>query len=213
MMSGSQAVTQGCDDIPGVMGSSLLLCPALWWRMGDPSTACDLEWNSEGSISSALLNRWYWLYCLRAWYLIYMTETLWPFYFRETVKATVRISHKGKLLFRGEAAYHNGMRFHGQETGNFHPCWSKQSGHHTWTSLSESLVGCFMLLKLHQQLDDGLESLLGIQREVLQHQLKYFYMLSVSVILQSISDVNCTQGVGFLLIIFYCRIIHIPHSN
>lgn len=70
-----------------------------------------------------------------------------------------------------------------------------------------------MLLKLHQQLDDGLESLLGIQREVLQHQLKYFYMLSVSVILQSISDVNCTQGVGFLLIIFYCRIIHIPHSN
>lgn len=65
-----------------------------------------------------------------------------------------------------------------------------------------------MLLKLHQQLDDGLESLLGIQREVLQHQLKYFYMLSVSVILQSISDVNCTQGVGFLLIIFYCRIIH-----
>lgn len=37
-------------------------------------------------------------------------ETLWPFYFRETVKVTVRIFHKGKPLFRGEAAFHNGMR-------------------------------------------------------------------------------------------------------
>lgn len=40
----------------------------------------------------------------------HLHERLWPFYFRQTVKVTVRIFHKEKPLFRGEAAHHNGMR-------------------------------------------------------------------------------------------------------
>lgn len=56
-------------------------------------------------------------------YLIYVTEIFWPFYFRETVKVTVRIFHKEKPLIRGEAAYHNVMRIPwAGDRGNFHPC-------------------------------------------------------------------------------------------
>lgn len=132
---------------------------------------------------------------------------------RETVKVTVRIFHKEKPLFRGEAAYHNGMRIPWAGDRKLSSLLKQAALAAHLDFLSESLVWCFLLLKLHQQLEDGLQCLLSIPREMLQHQLECFYMLSVSVILQSISDVNCTQGVGFLLIIFYCRIIHIPSGK
>lgn len=113
------------------------LCGGGW---GGPCTAGGLlEWNCEISISYTLLNRWYTnnirtLY-LGAWYLIYVTKTLWAFYFRETVKVTVRIFHKEKLLSRGEAAYHNVMTIpRAGDWGNVHPCWKKQPQQQTLTS-------------------------------------------------------------------------------
>lgn len=61
-------------------------------------------------------------------------ETLWPFYFRETVKVTVRIFHKEKPLFRGEAAYHNGMRIPWAGDRKLLSLLKQAAWQQTWTS-------------------------------------------------------------------------------
>lgn len=140
-----------------------------------------------------------------------------------TVKVTVRIFLQEKPLFRGEAAYHNGRRISwAGDRGNFHPCWKEQPWQQTLASclnpwydashFSNCTNGWMMLLNASEQFRT-----LGIQipKEMLQHEhwLECLYMLNVSVILQSIWDINCTQDIGFLLIFFYCRIIHILHND
>lgn len=228
MISGSQAVTIGCDRDPsshrGAQCSCAQLCDGGWRTLALPVTfwsetvrallALLFSVDDTDNIGTA---------CLRAWYLIYTTETLWPFCFRETVKVTVRIFHKEKSLFRGEAAYHNVMKIPWAGDRNLSSLLKQAALAADFDFLSEPLGIYFLLLKLHQQLDDGLKYQLIILENwesrfpwkcySHKHQLEYFYLLSVSVILQSISDVDCTQGLGFLLIIFYCRIIHFPHSG
>lgn len=154
---------------------------------------------------------------------IYVTEILWPFYFRETVKVTVRICHKEKPLSRGEAAYRNVRRIpRVGDRGNFHPCWKKQpwqqtliSGLNLWYDAShfshytESWMMVWNACWAFQETGDP-DSQGNPEHK---DRLECFFISSVSVILQSICDINCTQDVGFLPIFFYCRIIHIPHND
>lgn len=114
----------------------LLLWPPGWGRMGDPAEHVTFWNETQISVSPAFLNRWYTnnirILCWGAWNLIYVIETLWPFYFRGTVKVTVRIFHKENPLIRGEAAYHNMMRIpRAADKGNVHPCWENQPGEQT----------------------------------------------------------------------------------
>lgn len=166
-MSVTQTVTMGCDwDLRshrGVQCSSAQLCDGEW---GTPTWPV-IFWSETVRALLALLfsiddvNN-IGTACLRAWYLIYMTETLWPFYFRETVKVTVRIFQKEKPPFRGEAAYHNGMRIPWAGDRNLSSLLKQAALAAGFDFLSESLVWCFLLLKWHQELDDGLKYLLSI---------------------------------------------------
>lgn len=155
MMSGSQAVAIGCDWDPssrrGAQCSCAQLCDGGWGTLALPVTfwsetvrallALFFSTDDTDNIGTA---------CLRAWYLIYTTDTLWPFYFRETVKVTARIFHKEKPLFRGEAAYHNGMRIPWAGDRNLSSLLKQTALTADFDFLSESLVWCFLLLKLHQ---------------------------------------------------------------
>lgn len=164
-MSGLQAATMGCDWDPSshrAQRSSAQLCdggwgtptlPVIFWSETVRALLALLFSIDDNNIGTA---------CLRAWCLIYTTETLWPFYFRETVKVTMKIFHKEKPLFRGEAAYHNEMRIPWAGDRNLSSLLKQAALAAGFDFLSESLVWCFLLLKRHQQLYDDLKYLLSI---------------------------------------------------
>lgn len=138
MMSGSQAVTMWCDQNPsscrGAHCSCAQLCDEGWGTLALPVTfrieslmvlsALLFSIDDTNNIGTA---------CLRAWYLIYMrdcglsiSDKLWKWQWGSFTKKSPSSEEKQHIIM--------GWEFHGQETENFHPCWSKQPWQQTWTS-------------------------------------------------------------------------------